>query len=115
MEHDEQAALIEWVNWSKHSIPELELLFAIPNGGKRHVVTAMRLQKEGAKAGVFDLMLPVARRGYHGMFIEMKYGKNGLSESQQEFKKLVEAEGYLTLICWNWEEAKEGLLKYLKR
>jgi hypothetical protein len=112
-EDAEQAALIEWVAWAKHSIPELELLFAIPNGGKRHIATAVRLKKTGAKRGVLDLMLPVSKHGYHGLFLEMKVGENDLTPEQKEFKKGVEEQGYFVIVAWNWEEGRDALLWYV--
>ena len=54
--------------------PELELMYAIPNGGKRHIHTAVVLKQTGVKSGVPDIFLPV-RRGKHGLFIEMKRKK----------------------------------------
>src|SRR5262245_64718583 len=48
------------------------LCFAIPNGGARDVITAGRLKAEGVRAGVPDVCLPVARAGYHGLFLEVK-------------------------------------------
>ena len=35
-EHDEQVALFEWAALREAEIPELALLFAIPNGGLRN-------------------------------------------------------------------------------
>ena len=61
-EHEEQVALFEWAEWNKRQYPELELMFAIPNGGQRHVVVAKKLKDEGVKAGVPDIFLPVARQ-----------------------------------------------------
>ena len=35
-EHDHQALLFQWSAWQAKTIPELELLFAIPNGASVH-------------------------------------------------------------------------------
>jgi hypothetical protein len=61
------------------------LLFAIPNGGLRNIRTAMRLKKEGTLAGVPDLFLSIPRNDWHGFYIEMKAGKNKLTEEQEKF------------------------------
>ena len=81
-EHDEQAALFEWATWHTSQCPELGLLFAIPNGGHRHPVVAARLKAEGVRAGVPDICLPVARKGYHGLFVELKFGRNKPTPAQ---------------------------------
>ena len=56
LEHSEQVTLIKW--WAlackQFGIPE-QLLFAIPNGGKRDVISAKLLKDEGVRAGVPDL------------------------------------------------------------
>jgi len=48
----------------------------------------------GVRAGVSDLFLSVARRGYHGLYIEMKYGDNSMSKDQIEFANEVRNENY---------------------
>ena len=52
--------------------PELELFHAIPNGGKRTLGTAIKLKREGVKAGVPDTHLPVPSGEYCGLYIEFK-------------------------------------------
>ena len=56
----------QWVTYQQGRFPELVLLYHIPNGGKRDAQTAISLKRQGVKAGVPDLHLPVARGGYHG-------------------------------------------------
>ena len=49
-EHQEQCALFEWQEWMAKQMPELHLMHAIPNGGKRDIRTAAML-KAGAQRG----------------------------------------------------------------
>ena len=77
LEEDEQRSLFEWVNWMSGKYPELEMLFHIPNGGKRNKLEAIRLKREGVRAGVPDLFLPVARGKYHGMFADQSAERVG--------------------------------------
>ena len=71
-EHQEQARLIKWAAYRSATLPELRMLVSIPNGGKRDPATGAKLKSEGLKAGFPDLALFVPRRGYNGLFIEMK-------------------------------------------
>ena len=112
-ESSEQQALIQWAEISSKKIPELSLLYAIPNGGKRNIATAVRLKKEGVKAGVPDLCLPVARKGFHGLYIEMKVDRNKPTGNQMEWMKRLSEQGYAFKVCWGWEEAKKEIEKYL--
>ena len=51
----------ECVRWFRYQYPEFKnVLFAIPNGGKRNISTAKRLKSEGVVPGVADLFLAVA-------------------------------------------------------
>ena len=90
-EHDEQCAVVDY----------LELLglpfYAVPNGGYRRKSEAARLKAEGVRAGVPDLCVPVARGGYHSLYIEMKAGKGKPTEEQ---------------LRWIWRLREEGMAAY---
>ena len=113
-ESDEQIALFEWVGYQLKKYPELGLLYHIPNGGHRHATTARRLKAEGVKAGVPDVCLPVARGAYHGLYIEMKAGKNKPTQNQERWLNALDEQGYYTAVCVGWEVAAAIILKYLE-
>ena len=116
-EHMKQSHVIEWCNemvWLR-KCRELKLIFAIPNGGKRNITTATRLKMEGVKPGVPDLMLPVARHGFHGLFIEMKRDPSlPLEEKQQKWKEDLEEQGYFVTKCGESEDAITVLKSYME-
>jgi len=61
-----------------------------------------------------DLMLPVARQGYHGLFIEMKRRRGGrLSPEQREWRARLEAEGYRWVMCEGMDAGIAALREYL--
>lgn len=112
-EAQEQKALFQWAGYAEQQYPELKLLHHIPNGGKREARTAANLKKEGVKAGVPDICLPVARGQYHGLYIELKAGKNKTTAKQKEWLNALNQEGYATKVCYGWSEARETIEKYL--
>jgi len=114
-ESAEQQALFQWVAIASAQKPELRLLHAIPNGGKRSKITAVILKREGVKSGVFDLSLPVARHGYHGLYIELKIKGGKLSDNQKEWLQLTTEQGYKSIVYVGWVEAKEAIEKYLNK
>ncbi|MBK8987407.1 MAG: VRR-NUC domain-containing protein [Chloroflexi bacterium] len=113
-EHDEQAALFGWVELQANLYPPLRLLHAIPNGGHRHPVVAAKMKAEGVKRGVPDLCLPVARGGFHGLYIEMKFGRNRPSDEQLWWLEALAGQGYKTAVCWSFEAAQRIILEYLR-
>jgi len=111
-EHQEQVAL---VTWFRIRFPLLRMaLFAIPNGGLRHIKVAMTLKAEGVIAGVSDLFLMVPRGTYHGCFIEMKTLKGKLSANQKEFIKIAKNMGYETIVGYGYEDARDKIKKYME-
>ena len=112
-EHLEQCAVMQWAQLHEKRYPALELLFAIPNGGARHPAVAGKLQAEGVKPGIPDIFLSVARGGFHGLYIEMKYGKNKTSEKQDEKIARLREEGYRVEVCYSAGEAIDVLQEYL--
>ena len=112
-EHDEQASLMQWAEW----YPDLrDHLFAIPNGGDRDPRVGARLKAEGVKPGVHDLMLPIARRGYHGLWIEMKSRdpRAKLSNDQKIWGARMACQGYHTVVTAGWEAAVSVIHWYME-
>lgn len=110
----EQEALFRWAGFAAGTMPELNLLYHIPNGGSRNKAEAANLKRQGVKAGVPDLFLPVARGGYHGLYIELKFGKNKTSKNQDKWLSALSKQGYCAMVCYGWVEAKEAICEYLK-
>ena len=113
-ESEEQRSLFDWATIAARKYPALNLLFHIQNEGKRSQWTGARMRSEGLKSGVPDLCLPVARSGYHGLYIELKAGKNKPTANQLAWLEALEAQGYKTAVCYGWEAAKNVIEAYLK-
>jgi len=110
-ESQDQIALFEWAEY----IPELKLMHHIPNGGSRTASEGARFKREGVKAGVSDICLPLPRGEYHGLYIELK-AVNGrkATTAQFDFLRDVKAVGYYGAVCYGFDEAREAIEKYLK-
>jgi hypothetical protein len=113
LERPHQVALIKWARSVRGTYPVLKLLYAVPNGGDRNLRVARKLKAEGVLAGVADLCLPAARRGYHGLYLEMKSEEGVATEEQKEFLRGVSGEGYCAVVAQGVDEAKSTLEWYM--
>ena len=107
-EHAHQRALFGWFNYVAFTglHPLARLCYAVPNGGKRDPITAARLKAEGVKAGVPDVVYPVARHVWHSPYIELKAGKGRPSDDQVEWHTLLRQQGHAVAVCWGWHAAR---------
>src|SRR5665648_1247898 len=109
-ESNEQQALFQWSKLMQHQYPELSLLHAIGNGNTRtSAIQGARMKREGVLSGVSDVMLPVARNGWHGLYVELKVQGNTTSPSQKWWIAEMYKQGYLAVVCFGWVEAKDAL------
>lgn len=119
MIHEEDLEQKAVISWSLY-FPELKWLYAVPNGAflagnkLQRAKQMKRLKAQGLKVGVSDLFLPVARQGYHGMYIEMKRRKGGVvSDDQKEFHDDMIKEGYRCVVANGCEEAIRYISDYM--
>jgi hypothetical protein len=64
--------------------------FHVPNGGKRNVREGAKFKRMGVKSGVPDIIIvnPTKTGIYAGLCIELKVGKNRMSDSQREWERI---------------------------
>jgi len=104
-EHSHQAGFLQWFRAKYPGI----LIFAIPNGGKRDIVTAKKLQMEGVVPGVPDLFVPELR-----LWIEMKKPGGRLSEAQKSMIEYLEGIGHTVIVAYGARDASMKVLEFLK-
>ena len=98
-EHAEQVHLFTWIRMFEVRHPKLKTIFAIPNGGYRTVTTAGKIN---------DVE-------YAGMWIEMKVGRNKLTDNQVIFKETLQQYGasYNWAVCYCWTDAAKLIASYI--
>lgn len=122
-EHIHQRSFFAHINMllsaKKLTLKERRLTFAVPNGGKRDAMTGFVMKQEGVEPGVPDILCLLARKGYHGLCIELKRPivkgliKPSLSIEQKEKIAMLNEEGYLAVVCYGYQEALRIYLDYL--
>ena len=65
-EEIEQTCLFRWAALESGAHPELALLHAIPNGGKRSKSEAARMKAAGVKPGLPAFYFPLPGKGVNG-------------------------------------------------
>lgn len=101
------------VRWFRLKYPQY-LIYSIPNGGYRTKTTARLMRAEGQVSGILDLHIPIAKHGYHSMYIEMKNGKQGrLSDNQKEMIERLRSYGNKVVVCHNIDEFMKEVDEYL--
>lgn len=111
----EQAALIKELGLCLPAVAAL--IYHVPNGGHRHKLVAIKLKGQGVKAGVPDLVLPMARGGYFGLYLEFKAtapNDAAVSASQHAWIRRLNDQGYLAIVCRGHFDAMEQIRAYLR-
>jgi hypothetical protein len=110
----EQELVLRWATGQTDTWPELVLLYHVANGGKRGKREAAKLKRMGVKAGVPDLCLPVARGGFHGLYVEMKRLDGGrVSTEQTAWLAALHAAGHCVAVAEGHEQAIAVIKDYL--
>lgn len=113
-EDEEQTAVMDYCLAMQGKYPELELMYHIANEGKRGRHYASLQKRIGLKAGVPDLCLPIARKGFHGLYIELKALDGRISPKQKEWIAKLNEQGYKAVFCFGADAAIEVIADYLK-
>lgn len=112
-EHRIQCACVQWFSIK---YPRLHgRLFAVPNGGRRDKITAVKLQSEGVVAGVADLILLKSNRDYGALLVEMKTPKGKQSALQRKWQHtLCSEDEYKYVVCRSLDDFIREVTDYLK-
>lgn len=119
-EHAHQSALFCWAGQSVNPLKErIKWLHSIPNGAHMGPKHASKMIKEGMRAGVWDIFLPVTMGPFSGLYIEMKAPKHkgtsseGMRDKQLEFEEHIISQGYAHHRCFSWEDARDVIINYM--
>jgi hypothetical protein len=107
-EHKLQVSICKWLDFTQDFY-----YYAIPNGGARHRLVAIKLKMEGVKAGVADMFWMLSNKNWKGLFIEVKIEKGSQQPNQKDFEKIAISHGYYYAIVRSIEDC-ENLLKKFK-
>ena len=114
MEDRLQAEIVSWFTNTyclKHHNPRC-LIFAIPNGGNRNKIEAMKFKATGLLAGASDLVVVLPN---FVAFVELKTEIGTQSDPQIDFEERISKLGFEYIIIKSLEQFKQWLNKRLPR
>lgn len=120
LEDGQQIALMDWAGYQRIEFgPLRDFLIAVPNGAhlagdaRQRAMQMARLKRLGLQPGVADICLPVPRRQWGSLWIEMKTAVGRLTPEQQAFGERMLGAGNLWLVARSAEEAMHVITEYL--
>lgn len=86
----EHIKVFDWIKLNEEEFPVLKTIFHCPSSffGTGFAIV-MWLKKLGFRRGIYDLIIPIAKCGYSGYWIEFKAEKKKLSKDQVAIKELI--------------------------
>lgn len=72
------------------------------------------MKREGLRAGVVDICLPIPRGGFCGLYAECKIKPNRLTPDQAAFLRAMEIVGHYTSVWWTFDQAVQELHAYVR-
>lgn len=113
-EATEQEMLFQWAQYASAMHPELNTLYHIANEGGMGARRGYNRQKQGVKAGVPDICLPVPKGKYGALYIELKRRSGGhVSDAQKRWIAMLNHQGNRAVVCKGFDEAREEIERYL--
>lgn len=125
LERVEQEAVVKWANTvGLLKYPELAIdmpdgkrfpIWATPNERKQKPHIGAMMKRQGVFSGVPDLFIPVSKRGYLGLYIELKRinPPGEVSPTQKAVLKWLNEKGYFAIVCYGAERAIKEIEWYL--
>ena len=108
-ESGEQEAVVQFCELMR--IPVVH----IPNEGKRRAAYAAQMKRMGLAKGFPDLFIPVARSGFHGLFIELKRDHGSKpTEPQRAWVEYLNRAGYRAAVCHGADAAMKEIENYFR-
>lgn len=108
-EHNLQAKVVQYV---RTFYPEV-IIASIPNGSGTSAKNRLHLFTEGMLAGMPDLFIAHAAKGFNGLFIEMKTDIGEESKAQKVLRKRLNDAGYLVYVARSDRTAIDLIEDYL--
>ena len=115
-EFHEQCFFFTQLRYRERHQPEVGLIFATLNGIRLTPGLAKKAKAAGNKAGIPDIVVPIARGGFFGLYIELKEPDAPKPPKHQiEYHERLREQGYQVVVAYGTVKAYDALNAYLKQ
>lgn len=113
LEYQIQVSIFQWISFHEKKYKGLDLAYSTASGLKLPIGSIVKAHKVGIiKKGLPDIVIPVSRKGFHGLYIELKTDEGKPTKEQVEFVKRLNEEGYLACFSYGFKETISKLEYY---
>lgn len=99
------------VAWCRLHPDERRMALHIPNEAKRSLVGHVIQKRKGVIKGAADLLIPAARGGWHGLWLELKRADEKPTEHQLAFGQSMTTCGY----AWAWADTVDKAIAIISQ
>lgn len=115
MKHPERIEQFKIITFVDENYSDIEILYTIaPAGLKLPKWLGSLLSQLGYRRGTFDILFFEARKGYHGLHLEVKTKKGRPSKDQLEWQRLARLKDYKAEICYGREQGIQIIKEYME-
>lgn len=114
-EHEMQEAYFDWVRLMRNQDWRYNLVYSVPNAGKREDGQGQWMVDEGLTEGILDINIDIPTATSHGARLEFKAGKRKLTKEQAQVIQWNRKAGYASLVVRSVEFAKAATEHYMSR
>jgi len=112
-EYEDQVVVFDWL--SVCGLDGADMAFSSLGGVRLSIGAAKKAKRAGNKQGVPDILIDVARHGFHGFRGELKREKGGgVSEGQTAWHIRLREEGYYVCVARGAKAMIAEVTKYLE-
>lgn len=116
--HEETYIQISVVSHVRTKYPGLPIImcpiFKFSGTPSQRAIQGQRMKRMGYTNGTPDLFFPIRKKGFPGLFIELKTKKGTKSKEQEIMINKLSDSGYCVHIANTYEQAKEIIDEYMQ-
>ena len=113
-EYDIQKSFFEWVYHREVRDERYRLIHHTPNSSQFTIGHGVKMKRIGLRSGIPDVFVPIASKGFHGLYIEFKSEKGKLNKNQRDVIKQLRKQGYRVEIIRCPREAAEVVMHHMR-